>query len=107
MQSDSIERRFSQYRQMNGGHFLVSLNEVTNSEKILLCRSLLKEDIDFWNESALVVVYQGTFRWCCDVIRGALGGARWRTDVSAFRTLDSMSQGPNLIFLMLICFKSI
>ena len=39
---------------MNGGHFLVSLNEVTNSEKILLCRSLLKEDIDFRNESALV-----------------------------------------------------
>ena len=34
--------------------FLVSLNKVTNSEKILLCRSLVKEDIDFWNESALV-----------------------------------------------------
>ena len=39
---------------MNGGHFLVSSNEVTNSEKILLCCSLVKEDIDFWNESALV-----------------------------------------------------
>ena len=54
MQSDPIERRFSQYRQMNGGHFLVSLNDVTNSEKILLCRFLVKEDIDFWNESALM-----------------------------------------------------
>ena len=54
MQSDPIERRFLKYRKMNGDHFLVSLNEVTNSEKILLCRSLLKEDIDFWNESALV-----------------------------------------------------
>ena len=54
MQSDPIERKFSQYRQINGGHFLVSLNEVTNSEKILLCHSLVKEDIDFWNESALV-----------------------------------------------------
>ena len=54
MQSDPIERRFSQYRQMNGGHFLVSSNKVTNFEKILLCRSLVKEDIDFWNESALV-----------------------------------------------------
>ena len=39
---------------MNGGHFLVSLNKFTNSEKILLCRSLVKEDINFWNESALV-----------------------------------------------------
>ena len=39
---------------MNGGNFLVSLNKVTNSEKILLCHSLVKEDIDFWNESALV-----------------------------------------------------
>ena len=54
MQSDPLERRFLQYRQMNGGHFLVSLNEVTNSEKFLLCRSLVKKDIDFWNESALV-----------------------------------------------------
>ena len=54
MQSYPTERRFSQYRQMNGSHFLVSLNKVTNSEKILLCRSLVKEDIDFWNESALV-----------------------------------------------------
>ena len=39
---------------MNGGHFLVRLNEVTNSEKILLCHSLVKEDMDFWNELALV-----------------------------------------------------
>ena len=54
MQSDPTERRFSQYRQMNGDRFLVSLNEVTNSEKILLCRFLVKEEIDFWNESALV-----------------------------------------------------
>ena len=47
MQSDPVERRFLQYRQINGGQFLVSLNEVTNSEKILLCRSLVKEDIEF------------------------------------------------------------
>ena len=39
---------------MNGGHFLVSLNKIINSEKILLCHFLVKEDIDFWNESALV-----------------------------------------------------
>jgi len=54
LQSDPIERRFSQYRQMNGGNFLVSLNEVTNSEKILLCRSLIKQQINFWEEPELV-----------------------------------------------------
>ena len=32
-QSDPIKRRFSQYRQMSGGRFLVSLREVTNSER--------------------------------------------------------------------------
>ena len=35
LQSDPIERRFSQYRQMSGGRFLVSLREVLNSESIL------------------------------------------------------------------------
>ena len=44
------ERRFSQYRQLNGGQFLVSLREVSSSEKLLLCRSLLKENINFWQE---------------------------------------------------------
>ena len=50
LQSDPIERRFSQYRQMSGGRFLVSLREVTNSERIIRCRSLVKADINFWNE---------------------------------------------------------
>ena len=48
LQSDPIERRFSQYRQMNGGRFLVSLREVINSERILKCQSLNKVDIDMW-----------------------------------------------------------
>ena len=48
LQSDPIERRFSQYRQLNGGHFLVSFREVEISEKILLCQTLLKESINFW-----------------------------------------------------------
>ena len=43
LQSDPIERRFSQYRQMSGGRFLVSLREVQNTERILSCRSLIKE----------------------------------------------------------------
>lgn len=53
-QSDPIERRFSQYRQMSGGRFLVSLREVLTSERILICRSLLKEDINFWEDDLLV-----------------------------------------------------
>jgi hypothetical protein len=50
LQSDPLEKRFSQYRQMNGGRFLVSLREVLMSERILKCRSLLKEDINIWEE---------------------------------------------------------
>ena len=38
LQSDPIECRFSQYRQMSGGRFLVSLREVRNTERILSCR---------------------------------------------------------------------
>ena len=53
LQSDPIERRFAQYRLMNGGRFLVSLNEVFHTEKILLCRSLIKEKINFWKEPDL------------------------------------------------------
>ena len=49
-QSDPLERRFSQYRQMSGGRFLVGLREVNSSEKIIKIKSLLKEDISFWDE---------------------------------------------------------
>ena len=50
LQSDPIERRFSQYRQMSGGRFLVSLREVRNTQRILSCRSLIKKDVNFWKE---------------------------------------------------------
>ena len=50
LQSYPIGRRFSQYRQMSGGRFLVSLLEVRNKERILACRSLLKADVDLWQE---------------------------------------------------------
>ena len=50
-QSDPVERRFSQYRQMSGGRFLVSLREVQTSERILQCRSLIKAGINFWKEN--------------------------------------------------------
>ena len=32
---------------MSGGRFLVSLREIVNSEKIILLKSLLKENVDF------------------------------------------------------------
>ena len=51
LQSDPIERRFSQYRQMSGGRFLVSLREVRNTERILSCCSLIKKNINFWKEN--------------------------------------------------------
>ena len=50
LQSDPVERRFSQCRRMNSGRFLVNLREVRNSERILQCPSLLKENINFWEE---------------------------------------------------------
>ena len=50
LQSDKLENRFSQYRQMSGGKFLVGLREIQSSERILKCRSLLKAGIDFWIE---------------------------------------------------------
>ena len=38
----SNKTTFFQYRSMSGGRFLVSLTEVSTSEKILVCRSLHK-----------------------------------------------------------------
>ena len=35
---------------MSGARFLVGLREVYCSERILACRSLIMEDIDFWKE---------------------------------------------------------
>ena len=53
-QSDPIKRHFSKYRQMSGGCFLVSLREVRNPEKILLLNSIIKADLNFWEESICV-----------------------------------------------------
>ena len=47
LQTDPLERIFSQYRQMSGGRFLVSLTEILRSEKIITYQHLLKRDIDF------------------------------------------------------------
>ena len=45
-QSDPLERRYGQYRQMSGGRFLVSLKEVLSSENIIKIKSLMKEGFD-------------------------------------------------------------
>ena len=45
-QSDPIERRFGQYRQMSGGRFLVGLKDVYCSEKIIKIQSLIREGFD-------------------------------------------------------------
>lgn len=45
LQSDPLERRFGQYRQMSGGRFLVGLREATSSEKIIKIKTLLKEGV--------------------------------------------------------------
>ena len=35
---------------MSDSRFLVSLREVLNSQRILRCRSLIKENVNFWEE---------------------------------------------------------
>lgn len=45
-QSDPLERRYGQYRQMSGGRFLVSMKDIITSEKILKIKSLVQEGFD-------------------------------------------------------------
>ena len=42
-QSDPIERRYRQYRQMCGGRYLVSLKDINTSEKIIRIKCLVQE----------------------------------------------------------------
>ena len=46
VQTDPLERRFSQYRQMSGGRFLVSLKDVYRSESIIKEKTLLANNIE-------------------------------------------------------------
>ena len=39
---------------MSGGRFLVSLEEVTNSEKFLKINSIVKENVNFWEEDIFI-----------------------------------------------------
>ena len=45
-QSDPIERRFGQYRQMSGGRFLISEKDINISEKTLMINALINEDVE-------------------------------------------------------------
>ena len=45
-QSDPLERRYGQYRQMSGGRFLVSAKDVNRSENILKIWNSLKENFN-------------------------------------------------------------
>ena len=45
-QSDPLEKRYGQYRQMSGGRFLVSVKDVSRSENICKIKSLVKEGFD-------------------------------------------------------------
>ena len=49
-QSNPLERRFGQYRQMSGGRFLVGLRGITHSQKIMKLKSLLRGDINVLTE---------------------------------------------------------
>ena len=46
LQTDPLERRFSQYRQMSGGRFLVSLKDVYRSESIIKLKTILRNNIE-------------------------------------------------------------
>ena len=45
-QSDPLERRNGQYRQMSGGRFLIPVKDVSRSENILKVKTLVKEGFD-------------------------------------------------------------
>ena len=45
-QTDPLERRFSQYRHMSGGRFLISLKEVLKLESIIQVKTILKNSLE-------------------------------------------------------------
>ena len=45
-QSNPLERRYGQHRQMSGGRLLIELEDTTSIEKIIKVKSLLKKGID-------------------------------------------------------------
>ena len=67
-QSDPIERRFAQYRQMSEGRFLAGLKDVTSLEKIIKIKSLLREEIDVDNNIKDTVNSDENLNICCKIL---------------------------------------
>ena len=73
-----LKGEFSQYWQMSGVRFLVSLLEVRNTERILACRSLLKADVDLWQEDLVTENedIENRYLWSLFVWQQWRGGSR-------------------------------
>jgi hypothetical protein len=74
-QSDPLERRYGQYRQMCGGRFLVSIKDVVTSEKILKIKSLLREGFDINEDVKLDYDYEKELKDLEIDIRRRIGDA--------------------------------
>ena len=61
---------------MNGGRFLVNLREVRISKRILQLRSLLKENINFWEEDH-ECVRRSMLLECVTVTEDIFGTGAW------------------------------
>ena len=57
-ESDPIERRYGQYRQMSGGRFLISAKDIVHSENILKIQALVKEGFDIDSSLKVAVNHQ-------------------------------------------------
>ena len=66
-QSDSIERRFAQYRQMGGGRFLVGLKDVTSSEKVTKIREFIERSI-LTTASRTLLITTKILNICCKIL---------------------------------------
>ena len=73
LQSDPVEDVFpSTGKRMNGCRFLVNLREVQNSKRILQYRSLLKENINLWEEGLTSESHE-----CVTVTEDIFGTRTW------------------------------
>ena len=70
---------------MNGCRFLVNLREVQNSERILQYRSLLKENINFWEEDLTSENQE------CATVTEDIFGTRTREIVESVTTMSLKS----------------
>ena len=57
-QSDPLEKRYGQYRQMSGGRFLISAKDIHRSENIIKIKSLVMEGFDVDNSFKLDTSYK-------------------------------------------------